>query len=74
VRVCRKDAVKDIRGGVPLARSYAGIMTPLELVDLAHLRHAREPMDREHASPLDVAEVARVTLTSTAPNIVPRLL
>lgn len=44
-----RTAAKDIRGGVPLARCYAGIMTPLELVHLAHLRRARELMDREPA-------------------------
>ena len=55
-------------------------MTPLELVHLARCampapcpRRTRELMDREYASPLDVAEVARVALMPAAPNIVPRL-
>jgi transcriptional regulator GlxA family with amidase domain len=41
-------------------------MTPEELVDLAHLRRARDLMDREYASPLDVAALARAALMSTA--------
>ena len=41
-------------------------MTPEELANLAHLRRARDRIDREHASPLDVAELARTALMSTA--------
>ncbi len=41
-------------------------MTPKELVDLAHLRRARDLMDREYARPLEVAELARAALMSTA--------
>ncbi|WP_307846367.1 helix-turn-helix transcriptional regulator [Actinospica durhamensis] len=41
-------------------------MTPEELANLAHLRRARDLMDREYARPLDVAEVARTALMSTA--------
>lgn len=41
-------------------------MTPEELVDLTHLRRARDLMDREYASPLDVAALARVALMSPA--------
>jgi AraC-like DNA-binding protein len=41
-------------------------MTPEELVNLAHLRRARDLMDREYARPLDVAALARVALMSTA--------
>ncbi|MDH4117266.1 MAG: AraC family transcriptional regulator [Acidimicrobiia bacterium] len=41
-------------------------MTPEELADLAHLRRARDLMDREYHRPLDVAEVARTALMSTA--------
>ena len=40
-------------------------MTPEELTDLAHLRRARDLMDREYASPLDVASVAKAALMST---------
>jgi transcriptional regulator GlxA family with amidase domain len=41
-------------------------MTPQELANLAHLRRARDLMDREYASPLDVAALARAALMSTA--------
>jgi AraC-like DNA-binding protein len=36
------------------------------LTDLAHLRRARDLMDREYARPLDVAALARAALMSTA--------
>ncbi len=41
-------------------------MTTEELVNLAHLRRARDLIDREYARPLDVAELARAALMSTA--------
>ncbi len=41
-------------------------MTPQELVDLAHLRRARDFMDREYAQPLDVPAMASTALMSTA--------
>jgi AraC-like DNA-binding protein len=41
-------------------------VTPEELASLARLRRARDLMDREYASPLDVAALARVALMSTA--------
>ena len=41
-------------------------MTPAKLADLARLRRARDQMDREYASPLDVAALARTALMSTA--------
>ena len=41
-------------------------MTPEELANLAHLRRARDLMDREYSSPLDVAALARAALMSTA--------
>ncbi len=41
-------------------------MTSEELANLAHLRRARDLMDREYARPLDVAELARAALMSTA--------
>ena len=41
-------------------------MTPEELANLAHLRRARDLMDREYASPLDVAAIARAALMSPA--------
>ncbi len=41
-------------------------MTPEELENLAHLRRARDLMDREYSRPLDVALLARTALMSTA--------
>jgi AraC-like DNA-binding protein len=41
-------------------------VTSEELANLAHLRRARDLMDREYASPLDVATLARAALMSTA--------
>jgi AraC-like DNA-binding protein len=45
---------------------YARAMTSEELASLAHLRRARDLMDREYASPLDVAALARAALMSSA--------
>src|SRR6185437_12552244 len=49
-------------------RCYARIVTTTreELANLAHLRRARDLMDREYARPLDVADLARAALMSTA--------
>ena len=41
-------------------------MTPEELANLAHLRRARDLMDREYARRLDVATLAHAALMSTA--------
>jgi AraC-like DNA-binding protein len=41
-------------------------VTPEELDNLAHLRRARDLMDREYARPLDVAVLARTALMSSA--------
>jgi transcriptional regulator GlxA family with amidase domain len=41
-------------------------MSPEELADLAHLRRARDRMDRDYAEPLDVPAVARTALMSPA--------
>jgi AraC-like DNA-binding protein len=41
-------------------------VTPEELADLAHLRPARDLMDREYAQPLDVPAMARAALMSPA--------
>ena len=41
-------------------------MTPEELADLAHLRRARDRIDRDHAAPLDVPAMARTALMSPA--------
>ena len=40
-------------------------MTPEELENLAHLRRARDLMDREYWRPLDVPALARAALMST---------
>ena len=39
-------------------------MTAEELANLAHLRRARDLMDREYSRPLEVAELARAALMS----------
>jgi transcriptional regulator GlxA family with amidase domain len=41
-------------------------MTPQEIADLAHLRRARDLMDRDFAEPLDVPAMARAALMSPA--------
>ncbi|MEP6761291.1 MAG: helix-turn-helix transcriptional regulator [Sporichthyaceae bacterium] len=41
-------------------------MTPGELANLAHLRRARDLMDREYARPLDVPALAQAALMSPA--------
>jgi AraC-like DNA-binding protein len=41
-------------------------LTREDLANLAHLRRARDLMDREYARPLDVAELARAALMSQA--------
>jgi transcriptional regulator GlxA family with amidase domain len=41
-------------------------MTPEELADLAHLRRARDLMDREYAQPLDVPAMASAACMSPA--------
>ncbi|MBE2314914.1 helix-turn-helix transcriptional regulator [Solirubrobacter sp. CPCC 204708] len=41
-------------------------MNPEELANLAHLRRARDQIDREYAQPLDVPKLARTALMSTA--------
>ena len=41
-------------------------MTSEEIADLAHLRRARDLMDRDYAEPIDVAAIARAALMSPA--------
>src|SRR6478752_6035489 len=41
-------------------------MTPQELANLAHLRRARDLIDRDYARPLDVPTMARKALMSPA--------
>jgi AraC-like DNA-binding protein len=48
------------------ARSYTAVVTPDALANLAHLRRARDLMDREYARPLAVAALARTALMSSA--------
>ena len=45
---------------------YPGEVTPEELANLAHLRRARDLMDREYARPLDVPALAQAALMSPA--------
>ena len=44
----------------------AGPTTEQRLLDLAHLRRARDRIDREYARPLDVEALARTALMSSA--------
>ncbi len=48
------------------ARRYARGVTSEELANLAHLRRARDLIDREYARPLDVEALARAALMSSA--------
>lgn len=48
-----------------MATSFV-VMTPEELIELAHLRRARDLMDREFARPLDVPTMARTAHMSPA--------
>jgi AraC-like DNA-binding protein len=41
-------------------------MTPEEIAELAHLRRARDLVDRSYAEPLDVPSMARSALMSTS--------
>jgi AraC-like DNA-binding protein len=41
-------------------------MTPEEMTDLAHLRRARDLIDRDYAQPLDVPAIAGAALMSPA--------
>src|ERR1700722_6784959 len=45
---------------------YAQTVTAEDLANLAHLRRARDLIDREYAQPLDVAALARAALMSSA--------
>jgi AraC-like DNA-binding protein len=58
-RGCREDRAD-------ISYRYARRVTPQELENLAHLRRARDLMDREYARPLDVAALARTALMSSA--------
>ena len=54
------------RGKPALSPRYADAVTREELHNLAHLRRARDLMDREYARPLDIAAIARAALMSPA--------
>jgi transcriptional regulator GlxA family with amidase domain len=56
--------IASIRYYVPVTAGYPGLVTPEELANLAHLRRARDLMDRDFALPLDVAAIARRALMS----------
>ena len=43
-----------------------GAMTPEDIADLAHLRRARDLIDRDYAQPLNVPTMARTALMSPA--------
>jgi AraC-like DNA-binding protein len=51
--------------GAPHVVKLVGV-TPEERANLAHLRRARDLIDREYSRPLDVATLARTALMSTA--------
>jgi AraC-like DNA-binding protein len=51
--------------GVACGGTLSGV-SPEELANLAHLRRARDRMDREYMRPLDVTALARTALMSTA--------
>jgi AraC-like DNA-binding protein len=51
---------------VPIRSHCDRAVTSEELANLAHLRRARDLMDREYARPLDVAALARAALMSSA--------
>jgi transcriptional regulator GlxA family with amidase domain len=57
--------VRVLGPGGDRSRNVVG-MTPDEIVDLAHLRRARDLMDRDYAQPLDVPAMARAALMSPA--------
>ncbi len=54
------------RADAERAECYRRIMTPQELENLAHLRRARDLIDREYAKPLDVPTMAAKALMSPA--------
>jgi AraC-like DNA-binding protein len=47
-------------------RGYCGGVTGQDLATLAFLRRARDLMDRDYASPLDVAQIASASYMSSA--------
>lgn len=55
-----------VRQDEPYRAATLGTVTPEELANLAHLRRARDLMDREYMRPLDVAAIAREALMSPA--------
>src|SRR5665811_1414634 len=60
--MCIRDS---FRSGCGAGR-YCGVVTGQDLDTLAYLRRARDLMDRDHASPLDVAQIARASYMSQA--------
>ena len=45
---------------------YCGVVTGQDLDTLAYMRRARDLIDRDYASPLDVAQIARASYMSQA--------
>ncbi len=62
----RPHDVESAPGTTRSAGATLPLVTPEELANLAHLRRARDLMDREYERPLDVAEVAGTALMSPA--------
>ena len=63
----RAPAVRSCHPSTNIAGApYAGLVTADELANLAHLRRARDLIDRDFACPLDVPALARAALMSTA--------
>src|SRR5437764_5155689 len=62
--LCTIQPTDDIAAGLR-SRSFDG-MTPEEFADLAHLRRARDRIDRNYAQPLSVPAMARAALMSPA--------
>src|SRR5580658_129800 len=55
-----------MRSGRSHSTGIVMTMTPDEIADLAHLRRARDHVDRNYAEPLDVPAMARTALMSPA--------
>jgi AraC-like DNA-binding protein len=61
--LCGRQIGGRLGGGVG---GYCGVVTGQDLDTLAYLRRARDLIDRDYASPLDVAQIARASYMSQA--------
>jgi AraC-like DNA-binding protein len=61
-----RPAIAFIADGASDRSDIVVIMTPEEMADLAHLRRARDLMDRAYAEPLNVPAMAKTALMSPA--------